>query len=287
MTEVRRVIEMKILKADFKATDAAKTFSESLRTTGFGVVTNHPISVELIQKVYDEWKDFFNSTAKSKYTFDQKTQAGYFPFRSENAKDSKVKDLKEFFHIYPHQDLPSELGPASRQLFNELLLVGKTLLDWLDQNTPPEIRRQFSMPLSKMIDSSDKNLFRIIHYPPLTGNEEPNAIRAAAHEDINLITLLPASTAMGLQVKDLNGNWFEVPGNWGDLVVNVGDMLQEASSRFYVSTTHRVVNPSGDASKKPRYSMPLFLHPRSEVRLSEKHTAESYLNERLREIGLL
>jgi isopenicillin N synthase-like dioxygenase len=138
-----------------------------------------------------------------------------------------------------------------------------------------------------MVTNSDKNLFRIIHYPPLTGSEQPGAIRAAAHEDINIITLLPASTAMGLQVKDNAGGWHDVPGNWGDIVINVGDMLQMASQNFYRSTTHRVVNPEGEAAKQPRYSMPLFLHPKPEVVLSETHTAQSYLDERLREIGLL
>src|SRR6185312_15947729 len=112
-------------------------------------------------------------------------------------------------------------------------------------------------------------------------------IRAAAHEDINLITVLIAATSPGLQVKDANGNWHEVQCHPGTLVINSGDMLKMATGGFYGSTTHRVVNPAGPEAKKPRYSMPLFLHARKNVRLNEKYTAGSYLEERLLEIGLL
>lgn len=275
-----------ILKADYKSPSASETFSRSLRETGFGVVTNHPISVNLIQEVYDDWKRFFASDFKSNYTFDPSIQAGYFPFRSENAKDNPVKDLKEFFHIYKGKVFPKELGPRTLELFDQLISLGETLLEWIDRHAPEKIRAQFSQPLKKMVSNSDMNLFRVVHYPPLTGTEEVGAIRAAAHEDINLITLLPASTAMGLQVKDAAGTWVNVPGNWGDIVVNVGDMLQLASQNYYVSTTHRVINPPGELAREPRYSMPLFVHPRPDVRLSEQHTADSYLKQRLREIGL-
>jgi isopenicillin N synthase-like dioxygenase len=137
-----------------------------------------------------------------------------------------------------------------------------------------------------MIEGSDDTLLRPIHYPPLTGGEEEGAIRAAAHEDINLITLLPAATAPGLQVKDAKGNWVNIACDPGSLAINAGDMLQMASGGYYVSTTHQVVNPNGPEAKKPRYSMPLFLHPRKDVKLSDKHTAGSYLEERLIEIGL-
>ncbi len=113
------------------------------------------------------------------------------------------------------------------------------------------------------------------------------AIRAAAHEDINLITLLPAATATGLEILDNQGNWHEVPCTMGDLVVNVGDMLQLASQGYYRSTTHRVVNPVGALVGRSRYSMPLFLHPRPEVILADGVTAKSYLQKRLREIGLV
>lgn len=277
---------MKVLKADFKSKDAANTFVSSCRDTGFGAITNHPIQKQLIDDVYSEWKDFFASESKFDYLYNKQTQAGYFPMLSENAKGFKQKDLKEFFHVYPNQVFPKTLSDKTIQLRDQLYSLGRTLLQWLDDLSPDDIKNNFSMPLAKMADGSPKNLFRIIHYPPIQDDIEPGAIRAAAHEDINLITLLPASTAMGLQVKDKEGNWYNVPGDYGDIVVNVGDMLQMASQGFYKSTTHQVINPEGSEARKARFSMPLFVHPHSDVRLSEKHTAGSYLQERLEEIGL-
>ena len=166
--------------------------------------------------------------------------------------------------------------------------MGSTLLGWIEEPIRPaeEIRSQLAMPLSQMIEDSPETLLRPIHYPPLTGGEEQGAIRAAAHEDINLITLLPAATAPGLQVKDLAGNWHEVSCDPGTIVVNSGDMLKIATSRYYPSTTHRVVNPHTSEARKPRYSMPLFLHPRKDARLTATLTAGEYLDQRLRAIGL-
>ena len=137
-----------------------------------------------------------------------------------------------------------------------------------------------------MIENSNQTLLRAIHYPPLAGNEKEGEVRAGAHEDINLITLLPAATAPGLEVLDLNGKWRSVSCDPGTIAVNSGDMLKEASGEYYPSTTHRVVNPKGSLATTSRYSIPLFLHPRPEVRLSQRHTADSYLNQRLKELGL-
>jgi isopenicillin N synthase-like dioxygenase len=121
----------------------------------------------------------------------------------------------------------------------------------------------------------------------MTGDEEPDAIRAAAHEDINLITILPAANEPGLQVKGKDGEWIDVPCDFGSLIVNIGDMLQEASAGYYPSTTHRVINPDGTDMTKARISLPLFLHPRPDVVLSRRHTAETYLQERLKELGVI
>ncbi len=128
---------------------------------------------------------------------------------------------------------------------------------------------------------------RILHYPPLEGDEELGAIRAGAHEDINLLTVLPAANEPGLQVKTKEGDWLDVPCDFGNLIINIGDMLQEASGGYYPSTTHRVINPEGADKTKSRISLPLFLHPKPEVVLSERHTANSYLMERLRELGVI
>ena len=121
----------------------------------------------------------------------------------------------------------------------------------------------------------------------MKGDEELGAIRAGAHEDINLITILPAANEPGLQVQLKNGDWIDVPCDFGNLIVNIGDMLQEASAGYFPSTSHRVINPEGTDKTKARISLPLFLHPRPDVKLSERHTAGTYLHERLVELGVI
>jgi isopenicillin N synthase-like dioxygenase len=277
---------MLVQSIDFKSVTASRDFKDSICKTGFAVVSNHPIAHDLIYKTFDEWKSFFAGNEKFDYVFQEKEQAGYFPFRTENAKDAAFKDLKEFYHYYPWWNHPASISKYTPQLRKELVSLAATLLDWIEKETPAEISKNFSMPLSKMIEDSPQTLLRTIHYPPLSGNEKEGEVRAGAHEDINLITLLPAATAPGLEVLDLQGNWHEVPCDPGTIVVNSGDMLKEASDGYYPSTTHRVVNPKGTQAKTSRYSIPLFLHPRSEVKLSERHTAGSYLDQRLFELGL-
>lgn len=278
---------MKVLRVPYGHPDSPKLFCESLKNSGFAVVSNHPISHTLINEVFAEWAKWFQGEEKFKYVFDTKTQEGYFPFKTENAKGFKQKDLKEFFHLYVKTKTPSGLGPKTRELFDGMQALAKELLTWIQTSSPKEVSARFSMPLTDMTLNSEETLMRILHYPPLNDGHEEGAIRAAAHEDINLITLLPAATAPGLQVKDLNGNWISVECNPGDMVINAGDMLQEASGGYYISTTHQVVNPNGPEAKLPRYSMPVFIHPRFNVKLSDRYSAGSYLDQRLREIGLL
>ena len=160
------------------------------------------------------------------------------------------------------------------------------MLDWIEQHSPTEVAQKYSEPLSSMIKNTPNTLLRVLHYPPLSGDEEPGAVRAAAHEDINLITILPAANEPGLQVQQKNGKWLDIPADFGQLIINIGDMLQEASGGYFPSTSHRVINPSGENAKKSRISLPLFLHPRDEVVLSERHTQLSYLQERLKELGV-
>lgn len=276
---------MQVQTINFTNNNAATQFTQSLRETGFAVLNNHPIDTDKINAVYQEWKDFFNSESKFNYSFDKTTQDGYFPFLSETAKDNNIQDLKEFYHYYPWGKFPNQLSGKTRELYYDLSNLAGVLLTWVEQNTPAEIASTFSMPLTNMIKDSNQTLFRILHYPPLTGTEQKGAVRAFDHEDINLITLLPAATAPGLQVLDAQGNWLPIDCNPGNIVVNTGDMLQLCSKQYYRSTTHRVVNP--DNKNEARLSMPLFLHPRPEVRLSETHTQHSYLQERLKEIGLI
>ena len=278
---------MEVLKVNFQSPSAPERFCQSLKETGFAVITDHPIPADLVSRVYEKWSQFFHSEEKHRYTFKPESQAGYFPFRSENAKDYSIKDLKEFFHIYPRSEMPEYLMKDTWDLYQRLVNLGESLLKWIELASPPEVVNGFSIPLSQMTQDSKENLLRVIHYPPIKGDEEAGAIRAAAHEDINLITLLCSATASGLEVLDTQGKWHSVPCDAGSIAINAGDMLQLASHAYYKSTTHRVVNPVGGDAKQPRYSMPLFLHPRPEVILNKDITAGMYLKQRLLDIGLL
>ena len=275
---------MHVLNIDYTSLEAPTLFCHSLRETGFAVLNNHPITSELIKNAYQQWSEFFKSEAKHQYLFQKSTQDGYFPLRSENAKDSKVSDLKEFYHFYPWGRTPPEMRETSYLIFQSLHQLAAELLHWIEGFLPEDIAQALSMPLSHMISDSSNTLLRILHYPPVQA--EDHSVRAAPHEDINLITLLPAATAPGLEVKDRQGNWHAVDCNPGNIIVNVGDMLQMCTQSYYASTTHRVVNPIKQSENHSRFSMPLFLHPRKEVKLSPTHTAVEYLHQRLTEIGV-
>ena len=278
---------MYVLTANYKKSDASQIFVESLKKTGFAVVKNHPIDINLVKTVYKEWEDFFNSADKHAFNYNVETQDGFFPGTvSEVAKNHTIKDLKEFYHFFPWGKCPEKLKKNTQALYTHMSDLAGILLSWIENHTPDDIKINFSKKLSDMIKNSPRTLLRILYYPALTGDEEPDAVRAAAHEDIDLLTLLPAATTTGLQVKDKQGNWHEVESDPGTIVVNVGDMLQECSGHYYQSTTHRVINPIGEDAKKPRLSMPLFLHPTDDVKLSDKYTAHSYLIERLKELGI-
>ncbi|HDS1200131.1 TPA: isopenicillin N synthase family oxygenase [Shewanella algae] len=279
---------MKLETIDYRAADAAERFVESLRSTGFGVLRNHPISQHLVQDIYRDWQEFFNSEEKQAFMFKPETQDGFFPASiSETAKGHTVKDIKEYFHVYPWGRIPEQLQDNILTYYQEANALAAELLDWVEAHSPAEVAANYRTALSQMIANSHKTLLRVLHYPPMTGDETPGAIRAAAHEDINLLTVLPAANEPGLQVKSLDGEWLDVPSDFGNLIINIGDMLQEASAGYFPSTTHRVINPEGADMSKSRISLPLFLHPRPDVVLSERYTADSYLMERLRELGVI
>lgn len=266
--------------------NAPAAFTRSLRETGFAVLADHPIAAQRIDEAYAAWGEVFGSDDKTDYQVKPPAPDGYYPFRSENAKGAKAKDLKEFFQVYPATPMPSVVEAMTRSLYDDLVALGLTMLGWIEDNSPADVRAQFSEPLPDMLRGSAMNMLRIIHYPSQDGiTPEPGATRAAAHEDINLITLLLAGSAPGLQAQDTAGAWHSVPCDRGMIAVNVGDMLQLASGGHYPSTTHRVVNPATGESGA-RFSMPMFIHPRPEVALSPQKTADEYLQERLREIGL-
>ena len=239
----------------------------------------------MVEAIYAEWFAFFKSDNKHRYAQDPVKLDGYFsPSISETAKNHTQRDLKEFFHIYPWGRYPSEVSDAARNYYAQGSRLAETLLGWVEDHSPAEVRARYSMPLPQMLEGSDHTLLRVLHYPPLSGNEDPNAVRAAAHGDINLLTILPAATEPGLQVLGKDGAWHDVPCEFGLLIVNIGDMLEEASGHYYPSTVHRVLNPVGEARFKSRISLPLFLHPRREVVLSERYTVASYFDERMQEL---
>jgi isopenicillin N synthase-like dioxygenase len=270
---------------DFTSPQAPREFCDSLHRTGFGVLKNHPLSSELVHGIYDEWLAFFQSGTAQRYAWDPIKLDGHFSTAvSETAKGNQIKDFKEFFHLFPWGRYPTEVSDAARRYYDQGKELAATLLGWVEANTPAEIRANYSMPLPSMIDDCEETLLRVLHYPPLSGAELPGSIRAAAHTDINLLTILPAATEPGLQVKGKEGEWIDVPCDFGLLIVNIGDMLEEASGHYYPSTQHRVLNPVGEAAKRSRVSLPLFLHPRREIRLSQRYTVGSYFEERMQEL---
>lgn len=289
---------MKVLTCDLNSSVFNQDFASSLKETGFAVITGHSLEQAEMQRFYEMWaKVFEDNKLKQKHLFTKETQSGYFPFKSENAKGSSVKDLKEFWHIYPNRDgsyadvpvLEKLPGIGSRRntfsVADQLESLAVQLLEALEEFTPSASNNNLGW--GSAVKNSDQTLFRILHYPPLNGDEEPDAVRAAAHEDINLLTLLPVATAPGLQVQDKNGEWLTVSAEQNSIIVNCGDMLEELTNGYYKSTTHRVVNPAPAFNKKSRYSAPLFLHPSKDFMLSSKYTAGEYLTERLKELGLI
>ena len=278
---------MQIPVVDYRAPDAAAQFTRSLHETGFGVLANHPIQQRLVEKIYADWLRFFDGDDKHGYAYSPETQDGYFSTAiSETAKGFTQKDLKEYFHVYPWGRIPVALKDDAMAYYQQANTLASELLSWVEQHTPRYIAGHYREPLSRMIEASRLTLLRVLRYPPLTGQEPPGSLRAAPHGDINLLTILPAANEPGLQVLAKDGSWIEVPCDFGLLIINIGDMLQEASQGYYPSTTHRVVNPSGEGARRSRISLPLFLHPREDVVLSDRYTAHSYLEERLRELGV-
>jgi len=270
---------------DFEAPGGDQQFVDSLQATGFGVLKNHPLDKTLIRSIYTHWVEFFASDGAAAYAVDREHQDGFFSMaNAESAKGQTHQDLKEYFHFYPWGRCPPELRDELMRYYESAHVFAATLLSWIEQYSPGPVAEAYNEPLSNMVNGSEVTLLRILHYPPISG--AVNAIRAAPHEDINLITLLPMSSADGLEVLGGNDQWIPVPADFDHVVVNIGDMLQEASNGHFPSTTHRVVNPVNADMAGSRMSLPLFLHPRPDVVLSNRYTAKSYLDERLRELGV-
>lgn len=288
-----------------------KAFNE----TGFVTIANHGMSKELMAELYIEVKKLFDLSEdlKKKYEIIELAgQRGYTSKGREKAKDSKTPDLKEFWQVgqyvegevLPKDEYPDNILVDELPRFNEITKeVYKKL-----EHAGTHILRAIAIYLNleeNYFDAKIRNgnsILRAIHYFPITNPDalEPDAVRAGAHEDINLITLLIGASADGLEVLTRDGTWYPVKAQADDIVVNVGDMLQRLTNNKLKSTTHRVVNPPRELMGTSRYSVPFFLHPRSDMSLAclescidtehpkayDDYSAGQYLDERLREIGL-
>ncbi|WP_035985421.1 isopenicillin N synthase family dioxygenase [Leptolyngbya sp. KIOST-1] len=281
---------------------AIATLGEALEAVGFFILEPHPISPEVVRRAYQVAAEVFAlpESAKAQYTFPQRQgQGGFSSLGSEQAKGYTVPDLKEFWHINFHnlngtdtpwpQEVPS-FRPVMTRLYQQLMACAEVLLG--------ACAEYLGQPQDWLVSmaTGGNTVLRLAHYPAV-GATPPGSLRAAPHEDINLITLLCEATAPGLEILTQQGEWLPVQTHPGQIVVDTGDMLQNLTNGLFRSTTHRVVNPR--SSQQARLSMPFFVHPRPEVDLTPIDslirrtggvpqfppiTAAAYLAQRLEEI---
>ncbi len=295
-----------------KQSNFIKTVGDALSDIGFFALEGHGVDPGLIDKAYSVAHDFFLRSEEEKKQYEDVTlkgQRGFTSFGREHAKDSKAPDLKEFWHVGQELPLyhpltkvyPANIWPKEPEAFKDTFTnLFKSL-----EECSLKILEACALYLGEEKDrfssiaTYGNTILRLIHYPPIPENADPQSVRAAAHEDINLITLLCEATTGGLELLERNGTWRKVNALRGQIIVDSGDMLQNITNGYFKSTTHRVVNP--DNSRERRFSMPFFVHPRSEASLtplpralaktggSAKYpaiTAGQYLEQRLKEIGL-
>ena len=305
--------------ADFISGDAnrkqkfVEEIGKAYEEIGFVALKNHFLDSALEENLYKEVKSFFALPleVKKKYEIEGLAgQRGYISFGKEHAKGKKEGDLKEFWHFGQEPDEDANLTekyPENVQVtelkdFNKVGMEAYRMLE----KTGIYVLRALALYIGldeHYFDhwaSNGNSILRPIHYPPIT--EEPKgAVRAGAHGDINLITLLMGASTGGLQVLRKDGEWIDALPKEDELVINVGDMLERHTNNKLRSTIHRVVNPPKEEWSNPRYSIPFFMHPRSEMPLDcleqcideetpkqyEDITAGDFLHQRLVEIGLL
>ena len=304
---------------DFLSEDAnrkeefVQAIGRAFQEIGFCAVKGHLLSDDLVERLYKQIKLFFDLPyeVKAKYEFPQYSgQRGYVSFGKESAKGSKHGDLKEYWHFGQYLEEEEKekynyfpnIYVEELPEFNE---VGREVYSTLEK-TAKHILRALALYLNIEEDYFDQyikngnSILRPIHYPPIL--EDPKeAVRASAHGDINLITLLMGAHGKGLQVQHSNGDWIDAVASEDELMINIGDMLSRHTNNLLKSTVHRVVNPDRELLKKSRYSIPFFMHPVSEMKLNvlescisdespksfDDITAGDFLNERLVELGLL
>lgn len=292
--------------------DFIRVLGESLEGTGFVKVDGHKVTKARVDAAYGDIRAFFALPEATKRTYlvpGTGGARGFTAFGSEHAKDNPVGDLKEFWHIGQDNppgakfegDFMPNLWPTEVPTFKANLLGLFTDLEACAGTLLEAIALYLGLPQRHLADMivGGNSILRLIHYPALKERYIEGGVRAAAHEDINLITLLPAATGSGLELLDRDGKWHAVDGLEGEIVADAGDMLSRHVNAKIPSTTHRVVNP--DSPDAVRYSMPFFCHPRPEVLLDcpaellapgerrqfEPITAHDFLMQRLREIGLI
>lgn len=283
------------------------------REFGFCCFSNHGISPEETEKTYRAYKEFFGlpEDEKKKYISEKMPGTrGYTPFKVETAKTQNLADLKEFWHVgreisghNPHPDiLIDNIWPARIPDFKDCSLSLYNHMENVCAKILSAIAADLNLPLDFFADKSDfgNSTLRVLHYPPINESDLP-AIRASAHEDISMITLLVGATESGLELLARNGQWVAVKPKDGAVIVNIGDMLQRLTNHVYPSTTHRVVNPTGEKALVSRYSMPFFMDPNPDFlietlpsciteenpnRYPSPITADDYLTQRLHEINM-
>lgn len=290
--------------------EVADELGRSFREYGFAVIRDHGIPADLIARAEDMSKAFFALPEETKRAYILSNGGGargYTPFGTEKAKDADVHDLKEFWHV--GRDLPEghplaefmapniwpEEVDGFRETFEELYAAF--------EKAGGQVLRAIALHLDLEEGFFDptvadgNSVMRLLRYPPLEGEEAKGAIRAAAHGDINTITLLLGAEEAGLELLKADGEWLAIDPPEGALVVNIGDMLDRLTNGRLVSTTHRVVNPQGEAAHRARYSMPFFLHFRPDYIIEtlpscmdenapESISSHEFLLQRLREINL-
>ena len=304
---------------DFLSDDLQKkslfvnTIGSAFQEIGFCAVRGHFLDDQLVKRLYDQIKLFFDlpTDIKKKYEHPEFSgQRGYVSFGKESAKGSKHGDLKEYWHFgqYVSENESHKYNYFPNIKVHELPefnTVGEEVYKTLEK-TAKYVLRALSLYLKideKYFDNyihNGNSILRPIHYPPIM--EDPKeAVRAAAHGDINLITLLMGAHGKGLQVQKTNGDWIDAVASKDELMINIGDMLSRHTNNVLKSTVHRVVNPDRELLKKSRYSIPFFMHPVSEMKLNvldsticddfpkayDDITAGEFLEERLIELGLL
>lgn len=314
MDSLRKVPELSLMSfVEGTSNDKVRFTNElfrGLKDYGFIILVDHPVENQLTEKAYGLMHEFFQLSPHQKENYICKEgggQRGYTAFGVEHAKNSKYPDLKEFWHVGRetlHNEerfrkyFPQNIWPSEIKEFKDVMLKLYQGLDETSQIVLDSLGLALEVPETYFRDmlQDGNSIIRAIHYPPLSPEAPKNAVRAAAHEDINLITVMVGATSSGLELLDRDGQWLPVMCNEKQLVVDSGDMLSRITNDLIPATTHRVVNP--DVATTNRYSMPFFTHPNPDTVLScipsclghqEKYepiNSNEWLKIRLEEIGL-